>query len=101
MTWRRAARVDESQPKIVRALRAVGAMVVSLAGVGGDVPDLLVGFRGRTYLFEVKAPGREMHHRQRVRRQAEWRARWPGGPVNAIATPEEALRIIGALPSAA
>jgi hypothetical protein len=36
------------------ALRSAGATVQSLAGVGKGVPDLLVGFKGQTLLFEVK-----------------------------------------------
>lgn len=91
---RRAAKVDDSQPRIVRAMRAVGATVISLAGLGDKAPDLLVGFRHQTYLFEVKTPGREMHHRQHAIEQAEWRAKWPGGPVHVVSTPEQALRIM-------
>lgn len=51
---RRAAHVDANQKEIVDALRAVGALVTSLAAVGKGVPDLLVKFRGRLHLLEVK-----------------------------------------------
>ena len=38
-----------------RALRAVeGVTVQSLAGVGGGVPDLLIGAGGRSFLAEVE-----------------------------------------------
>ena len=53
---RRAAKIDPNQPDIVRALRAAGATVRSLAGVGDGCPDLLVGFRGANYVLEVKDP---------------------------------------------
>lgn len=53
---RRAARIDANQPAIVADLRRAGASVVSLAAIGKGCPDLAVGFRGRTYLFEVKDP---------------------------------------------
>jgi hypothetical protein len=41
---RRAAKVDISQPGIVKALRDAGCTVVSLAPLGNGVPDLLVGW---------------------------------------------------------
>ena len=48
---RRAAKVDENQRAIVKALRAIPGMTVE---VGHD--DILVGFKGRTFWFEVKRP---------------------------------------------
>ena len=36
-------RRDKNQGEVVAALRAAGASVIDLAGVGGGVPDLLVG----------------------------------------------------------
>jgi hypothetical protein len=51
---RRRARVDDNQRAIVEWLRGVGAFVQSLAALGKGVPDLLVGFRGVWYVFEIK-----------------------------------------------
>jgi len=50
----RGRRTDANQASIMAALRQVGATVVDLSAVGRGVPDLLVGFRGQTYLLEVK-----------------------------------------------
>ena len=47
-------KTDSNQAAIVRALREAGASVVSLASVGGGVPDLLVGRGGVNFLVEVK-----------------------------------------------
>lgn len=49
-----AAKVDANHPEVVKALRGAGANVLSLAAVGKGCPDLLVLFRGRYQLFEVK-----------------------------------------------
>lgn len=54
---RRHGRIDETQTEIVRALRGIGAFVQSLADVGNGCPDLLVSFRGKWFVFEVKSPG--------------------------------------------
>jgi len=51
---RRAARIDCNQFEIVQAFRTGGASVKSLASVGEGCPDLLVGYRGRNHLVEVK-----------------------------------------------
>ena len=50
--YRQAARIDENQNQIVSVLRAYGFSVQ----VGMD--DLLVGFNGRSYWFEIKDPSK-------------------------------------------
>ena len=47
-------KVDKNQTEIVKVLKQLGCSVLSLADKGHGVPDLLVGFRGRNYLVEVK-----------------------------------------------
>lgn len=49
---RRAAKIDENQNDIVSALRDIPGVEVE---PGHD--DLLIGFRGKTYWFEIKSPG--------------------------------------------
>lgn len=98
---RRAAKVDGNHREITEALRAVGASVESLAAVGSGVPDLLCGYRGRTYLLEVK-DGTAKDKRQRTLRpnQADWHAAWRGSVVAVVTSVEEALRAIGAVRAA-
>lgn len=86
---------DASQPGIVRALKSAGATVVEMQGVGFGCPDLLVGYRSATYLLEVKSEGGDLR-----RSQVEWLAKWKGGPVRVVYTPQEALAAIGALAGA-
>lgn len=50
----RAARVDKNQHEIVDYAQARGATVWSAAAVGKGFPDLVVGYRGFTLLWEVK-----------------------------------------------
>ena len=49
--YRRAAKIDHNQPEIVKALRNIPDVTVE---VGKD--DILVGFKGKTYWFEIKEP---------------------------------------------
>ena len=92
----RRKRVDQSQAPIMRALLAAGASVDTLEGRGGR-PDLLIGFRGVTYLLECKTPGYTKSHKQHRENQELWRALWRGGPAEVVTTPDEALKAIGAM----
>lgn len=83
---------DANQAEIVRALRAVGCSVFSLAGVGGGCPDLLVGRGGATWLLEVKRDGGAVRASQE-----NAVASWRGGPWVVVRSPDEALRAIGLL----
>lgn len=47
-------RTDKNQKEIVKQLEQVGCSVLSLADKGHGCPDLLVGFRGKNFLVEVK-----------------------------------------------
>lgn len=95
VTPRYAAKVDDNQRQIVEALRDVGASVQSLAAVGKGVPDLLVGFRGETYILEVK-DGRKVPSARHLRdSQKNWHATWMGRPVHVVESLEEALMAIG------
>ncbi len=97
---RRAARRDEGEEPIVATLRQCGALVIRLNGE--DLPDLLVLFRGVTFLLEVKSPpgprGGTGRKGQRLRPgQREFRdaALARGVEVHEVKSPEDALRAVG------
>ncbi len=66
-------KIDANQREIVQALRAIGASVVSLAPMGGGVPDLLVGYRGANWLLEIKGDRGKL-----TSAQMEFHAAWRG-----------------------
>lgn len=97
---RRAARIDATHTEIVAGLRACGAAVTSLAGVGAGVPDLLVSYRSRWAVLEVKQPlgprGGESADGQRLRAsQRKWLAS-QRAPVHVVRSLDDALEAIGA-----
>jgi hypothetical protein len=94
---RRAARVDANQEQVVEALRAVGASVQTLAAIGKGVPDLLVGYQGKTLLLEVKDGNKSPSKRRLTEDQLKWRGAWRGGPLAVVDGPDAALRILGVL----
>jgi hypothetical protein len=93
---RRAAKVDVTQAEIAAALKAAGATVQYLHSVGEGCPDLLVGFRGKNHLLEVKPNIGSPSKRNLRPNQVEWHAGWKG-QVATVETPEAALAVIGAI----
>ena len=94
---RRAARIDANQELIVSALRAAGASVQRLAGVGVGVPDLLVGYQGKTLLLEIKDGKKPPSERRLTEDQLKWHGAWRGGPLAVVDSVDAALRMLGVL----
>jgi hypothetical protein len=86
---RLAARVDANQEQIVSALRAVGAYVWII----GLPVDLLVGFRGHTFLVEIKSTSKK----RLTGLQADFFENWSGSTLARIDSPEAALHMIGVI----
>ena len=86
---RLAKRVDANQDQIVIALRAVGAYVWIIS-----LPvDLLVGYKGHTFLVEIKNTAKS----RLTPLQADFFESWGGGTLARIDSPDAALRMIGVL----
>jgi hypothetical protein len=86
---RYAARVDENQAAIVKALRDAGAYVWII----GLPVDLLVGYKDRTLLMEVKTTSKK----RLTGLQADFFEKWTGGTLCRVDSPEAALRMIGVI----
>ena len=86
---RYAKRVDANQDQIIIALRAAGASVWIIS-----LPvDLLVGYKGHTFLVEIKTGSKE----RLTALQADFFESWGGGTLARIDSPDAALRMIGVL----
>jgi hypothetical protein len=86
---RYAARVDQNQDQIISVLRAAGAYVWII----GLPVDLLVGYKGHTFLVEVKNGSKK----RLTKLQADFFENWSGGTLVRIDGAEAALRMIGVL----
>lgn len=84
------ARRDDNEQGIVDVLERLGLVVKRLSQK--DIPDLLVGVRGRWVLLEVKSETGELSDGQKAFCQVAWAAHLPVGVVR---TPEDALRVLG------
>ena len=80
-------RADTNAASIIAALRCVGASVALI----GQPVDLVVGFRGRNYLLEIKTRKGRPGARQRA-----FFASWQGD-ARIVRSAEDALACIGAM----
>jgi hypothetical protein len=86
---RHAKRTDANQEAIVKALRDAGAYVWIIS-----LPvDLLVGYKGHSFLVEIKTDARK----RLTALQADFFENWSGSTLARVDSPEAALRMIGVL----
>lgn len=91
---RRAAKIDDNQGAIVRALRSIpGVTVRSLAAVGKGFPDIAVGHRGVTYLLEIKDSAKPPNERKLTPAEQDFFDTWTGHKA-VVMSVEEALNVI-------
>lgn len=83
-----ARRRDGNETAIREALEDIGAAVLQVSEPGAA--DLLVLFRGRLQLLEVKQPGGRLTPAQQRRRREGW-------PIVVVQTEADALNAIGAV----
>ena len=87
------AKVDRNQGDIVAELKKIGCNVEVI----GTPVDLLVGFRGRNYLLEVKVPkSKGERGGKKTEAQEEFFATWRGQKA-IVQSPDDALRAVGAV----
>lgn len=94
---RKFGKTDANHADIVDALRRVGASVVSLANVGNGVPDLLVGFNGRTCLLEIKDGSKPPSHQTLTKAQLDFISVWRGSSIAIVNSVDGALRVLGVM----
>jgi hypothetical protein len=89
----RAGRVDDNQPSVVMALRAIGCLVYTMHEVGGGFPDLLVGYRGFWLPVEIKDGSKPPSARNLTPRQVTWheKASIHGLPVLIVLSAKDAI----------
>ena len=93
---RRPHRVDVNQKQITEELRQFGATVQPISQQGHGCPDLLVGYGGRNFLFEVK----KSKAAKLTEDEFKWANEWMG-QVDTVYTTEDAINILRGEPHAA
>jgi hypothetical protein len=83
-----AKRVDSNQSIIIAGLRQFGATVQDLHSVGHGCPDILVGYKFKSFPMEIKSPGGTL-----TPAEVKWRDTWRGN-YYVITSIEQALQIL-------
>jgi hypothetical protein len=89
---RRAARRDDNEQDIIKAMRAEGAYVKQINDEG--LFDLLVSHRGETLLIEVKDGAKPPSARRLTEAELKFHEEWPGSDLFIITSVEEAIALL-------
>lgn len=85
-----AQSVDGNQKEIIDALEKIGCTVVAI----GTPVDILVGYRARNFLIEIKDPDSSYGKKdQGTKAQRDFFATWQG-QVRVCRSAEEAIRLV-------
>ena len=93
---RTRASVDANQAQIVAELRAVGVTAFSIAQIGKGKGDIIAGFRGQNYMFEIKDPAQPPSKRKLTPDEEIFHGEWKG-QIDIVLTVEDAMEIMGIL----
>lgn len=72
------AKVDDNQKEITAALRKLGCSVQILSQIGKGCPDILIGYKGRNYLVEIKDGKKVPSARKLTPDEKDWHEAWQG-----------------------
>jgi hypothetical protein len=90
----RVRKVDNNQKKLVEQMRAIpGVMVRHTHTVGCGFPDIVVGYKGQNYLFEIKDPTKPPSGRKLTLEERWFHDDWTG-QITTIQTIDDVLSIL-------
>jgi hypothetical protein len=75
----RGKRIDANQNEVVKSLRKIpGVSVAITSAMGKGYPDLNVGYKGITYLFELKDGNKTASQKKLTEDELQWHSKWTG-----------------------
>lgn len=89
----RIRRADDNQPAVVKALRAVGAIVEPIHRLGRGVSDLLVSYDQRWTVLEVKDGSKPPSAQKLTPDEKKWIAKQKA-PVYIVRNEKEAVDVV-------
>jgi hypothetical protein len=89
----RSAKADSNQAAVTLALRQIGASVAITSMVGFGFPDLVVGYRGRNFLLELKDGSKPPSQRKLRPMQTMFVENWCGQWA-LVESAEEAIAVV-------
>lgn len=89
----RVCRIDPNQPDIVAKLRKFGCSVAHTHTLGDGFPDIVVGYNGLNFMFEIKNPLQPPSKRRLTPDEVIFHDNWKG-TIHVIESFEDAFSII-------
>ena len=90
----RVRKADDNQASLVKQMRQIpGLKVVHTHTVGKGMVDLICGFSGRNYMFEIKDPSKPPSARKLTPDEIAFHANWTGH-ICIVETIDDVLREI-------
>lgn len=89
----RARRSDSNQALLVEQMRKIGLSVFVTSRVGEGFPDVIVGTKGKNYLFEIKDPKKPPSKRTLTEDEKLFFRTWRG-QVRVIETIDDVIKVI-------
>lgn len=90
----RIRKVDSNQASLVKQIRKIPGVSVAHTHVIGDgFPDVVIGFRGKNFLAEIKDPAKFKSQRKLTGDEEKFHVGWKG-QVETIETLEDVLNMI-------
>ena len=89
---RRAARRDDNERDIIKAMRECGAFIKAVNDEGAF--DLLVWYNGHTLLLEVKDGSKPPSARRLTDAEQKFHDEWPGNNLYIVKSVQEALDLL-------
>ena len=86
-------RVDGNQKKITEQLRRLGVSVAVTSSLSNGFPDLVLGYKGRNYLIELKDENKPPSQRELTKDEMKWHSDWRG-QINTCKNLDEILEVI-------
>ncbi len=71
-------RVDDNQRQVVKQLRQIGASVAITSMIGKGHPDILVGYRSKNYIIEIKDGSKPPSQRKLTPDEIAFHKSWRG-----------------------
>lgn len=90
----RAKRVDDNQAQLVKQIRQLGATVRHLHMVGDGLPDIIVGYRKKNFLIEIKDFKKSKSQKKLTADEQEFFDTWKG-QVDKCETLDEIIKVVG------
>lgn len=75
----RIRKVDSNQKRVMQLCRQIpGVSVVTIHTLGKGVPDLILGYKGKNYLIELKDGAKSESRKQLTNDEKEFHDKWQG-----------------------